>query len=488
MAQDSPRVDESGTPTRSNEISVRIGSGFGDGPQTTLTASERNKQNKRKGDILLSVGGEQTTKKNKSGELSNELSGSAKEIHDQCPPLEVSNISQKLQQEGKDVGRDLGIFLEGDLVILKLRGRDIPAADADSAEVNLFKSALAAALMLTENKHPAETWWRWAAQQIDMFLRNRETCDGETAVDIRELLRGTRRRDGDERPRGEQDDTPQTGEGQENGKLARQYPKSMNMPGGGKALAPRGSKSLISTKTPIEKGMALKGRKKVRRPLSEVFPTLPFDHPNQSKVVTKAQLYAFIKEYPTQKQKRHELLPKYFNPRGYLYLQGIGKELVSEWVTRMEVVVNTGAAWPEDLLSRTVMSNILAWYSRTVAHYSTNNAICKGVRRAKLEERRDPNTGRFLNTDHGVRPFDDLGVGRTQTFSRVQSTEIKYLQKGQADERMKRERRDRMLSTLHQLLVGDIGEFLAESEELMARDAEELDEDYAEIARLWMGI
>ncbi|OAG43840.1 hypothetical protein AYO21_02067 [Fonsecaea monophora] len=554
-------------------ISKGIDEAFSEGEPRNAPPITKKQQKKRKAATNQGMEDEPgTSKKSKTIEDKGKgaLRGRAKKIHEHSTALEISKITEELQKKGKDVARELGIFLEGDQVVLKVAGLTIPASDAPQSEKRRFDAALSSAIMVTENKHMTESWWQWTSQQVEKTLGIRQLDEGETAVDIQQLLDGTRRRDSSQYSAEESDSQVEDGQkSRGGGQVARKYLESMNMLGSQRRNpTPRGSKVTMTTNSLIREGLALQDQKKARIPDSVRYPTLPSNHPNWSKVVTKAELYTFIKEYPFQKTTRHELLPKYFGNRGNIYLKGPGLDLVKEWVARLEEIGK--GEFPKDMIPIEVMVGLLARYNETVARLSTHGMINSEGRirkkaLPKLEENRDPTTGKFLKTGPGdgdVRPLNELGaregvvlvlqnnyttqnrktqertdvtrsalqsgtlelaknrhiqdqkmdamlkafnaqlstikahpdtdtsalarqIEELRAIVRDQTSELYSLKKEYLEEKKKREQRDEMLLTLHNMLIGDTRDFLMGS---AGRDAEEMSGAYAEISKLWLGV
>ncbi|KAH0829914.1 hypothetical protein FOPE_10532 [Fonsecaea pedrosoi] len=185
---------------------------------------------------------------------------------------------------------------------------------------------------------------------------------------------------------------------------------------------------------------------------------LPPDHPNYARTVTKQELYAFIQRHPICAHKRHLLLPSYFGPRGRLYLKGIGKELIQEWFSARDNIIETKAHWPEDMIPETLMATCLQKYSEAVERFS------------RLKKRR-------LHPGNGT-----LTLNQRLADSHKKITELEDLYLA---EKRERQRRDRMLGTLHGLLTGDVGEYLAPS--LPGSPTDDEDRAYAEVSKLWLG-
>ncbi|KIW76928.1 hypothetical protein Z517_09372 [Fonsecaea pedrosoi CBS 271.37] len=188
------------------------------------------------------------------------------------------------------------------------------------------------------------------------------------------------------------------------------------------------------------------------------YPALPPDHPNYARTVTKQELNAFILRHPYSTHKRHELLPRYFGPRGRLYMKGVGKELIEEWFRARDDIIEAKAQWPEDMISETLMANCVQKYGETVDRHSRlkTRGVYSGNGTLTLNQR-------LADLNKKLTELDNL-----------------YL-----TEKRERERRDRMLGTLHGLLTGDVGEYLATS--LPGSPTDHEDRAYAEVSKLWLG-
>ncbi|OAL19646.1 hypothetical protein AYO20_11606 [Fonsecaea nubica] len=207
-------------------------------------------------------------------------------------------------------------------------------------------------------------------------------------------------------------------------------------------------------------------------PYEAVFPPLPHGHPNYVRRATKEELYAFIGRHPERTYIRHRVLPSYFNTRGWLYCSWVAQELILEWIRARDDLVEAKSPWPKDMISEEIMLNCVLDLKVIVGQYT------------RLEARVSDPRLQLGGPSKSVKTYSvTMAQKNLDLGHRLLGLEDLY-----QTEKAERERRDRMLATLHTLLTGNLGKHLTEYVTTMpGSPTADKDRAYAEASKQWLG-